>query len=230
MIDIRRVLITQGDNSLVDLSFSIKDSLALVGQSGSGKSLTLKALLGLLPSNLEVELDIDTPFDFIRGETLAFVPQNPFTALSPMTKISKQWFSQIDRAKELFELLGLEWRLFYSYPPKLSGGELQRIILAIALSNNPKLILLDEPTTALDPRLREELSHLLIRLQEYFSFKMLFVTHDINLASKICNDMLVIKEGRVIESGTSNSLLNSPRSSYTKQLIEASFANREFRQ
>ncbi len=230
MIDIRRVLITQGDNSLVDLSFSIKDSLALVGQSGSGKSLTLKALLGLLPSNLEVELDIDTPFDFIRGETLAFVPQNPFTTLSPMTKISKQWFSQIDRAKELFELLGLEWRLFYSYPPKLSGGELQRIILAIALSNNPKLILLDEPTTALDPRLREELSHLLIRLQEYFSFKMLFVTHDINLASKICNDMLVIKEGRVIESGTSNSLLNSPRSSYTKQLIEASFANREFRQ
>ncbi len=229
MIDIKRVLISKNSTPIVDLSFSIRRSLALVGQSGSGKSLTLKALLGLLPTNLELKLEIESAFDLIRGKTISFVPQNPFTALSPMTKISKQWFNHIDRAKELFELLKLDFTLLNSYPPQLSGGQLQRIILAMALSNNPKLILLDEPTTALDPKLREELSNLLIKLQDSFNFSMLFVTHDINLASKICNDMLVIKDGKVVESGDSASIINNPKNIYTKKLIEASFAKREFR-
>ena len=229
MIRVRRLRIFAGERPLVDLSFSITHSLALVGQSGSGKSLTLKALLGMLPATLRSELDVEAPFELIRGRTLSFVPQNPFTALSPLTKIRRQWFASEERAKELFDLLGLEWSLFERYPPQLSGGQLQRIIFAMALSSDPKLILLDEPTTALDPRLREEMARILVELQERFAFGMLFVTHDINLAAKICREMLVIREGKAVESGPGTAVLQHPQSDYTRRLVEASFANREFR-
>jgi peptide/nickel transport system ATP-binding protein len=213
----------------VDLSFRIGDSLALVGQSGSGKSLTLKALLGMLPAGLEATLEVDAPFSLIRGETVAFVPQNPFTSLSPMTRIRKQWFASEEKARELFGLLGLEWSLFDRYPPQLSGGQLQRVIFAIALSSDPKLLLLDEPTTALDPHLREEIARVLVELRERFGFSMLFVTHDINLAAKICRETMVIRQGRLVESGPSEEVLRHPRHDYTRRLVEASFAHREFR-
>ncbi len=229
MIEVESLKIYDKQRILVDLSFSIEDSLALVGQSGSGKSLTLKALLGLLPSNLQAELKICAPFDLRRGESLSFVPQNPFTALSPLTTIKKQWFASESKARELFEMLDLKWSLFRRYPPQLSGGELQRVILAIALSNDPKLILLDEPTTALDPDLRRELTHILLKLQKRFAFSMLFVSHDLKLAANICSKILVIKEGRKVELGSSNSLLSHPKSDYTRALLEASFAGREFR-
>jgi len=229
VIHIRRLRIEGPRGALVDLSFGIGDSLALVGQSGSGKSLTLKALLGMPPAGLELELDVDAPFPLLRGETVAFVPQNPFTSLSPMTKIRKQWFAPEEKARELFGLLGLEWELFDRYPPQLSGGQLQRVIFAIALSSDPRLLLLDEPTTALDPRLREEIARVLVELRERFGFSMLFVTHDINLAAKICRETMVIRQGRLVESGPSERLLRHPRSDYTRRLVEASFAHREFR-
>ena len=215
---------------LVDISFDIINSLALVGQSGSGKSLTLKAILGMLPDNLKVDINIDAPFNLQRGKTISFVPQNPFTALSPRTKIKNQWFESIERAKELFDNLGLDKKLLDRYPPELSGGQLQRVILAMALSISPKLILLDEPTTALDPNLRRDLLTLLIQLHQEYKFKMLFVSHDIQLASQLCENMLVIKEGRVVEKGNSKQIINSPKEIYTKELIEANFARREFRE
>ena len=229
MIRIERLSIRKGEQRLVELSFTIGESLALVGESGSGKSLTLKALLGMLPASLSCELQVDAPFVLKRGESVAFVPQNPFTSLSPMTKIRKQWFASEERARELFGLLGLEWSLFDRYPPQLSGGQLQRVIFAIALSSDPKLLLLDEPTTALDPHLREEIARVLVELRERFGFAMLFVTHDINLAAKICRRTLVIRRGSAVEEGESASVLRHPRSDYTRRLVEASFANREFR-
>jgi peptide/nickel transport system ATP-binding protein len=230
MIRIERLEIRTGEKPLVELAFEIGESLALVGQSGSGKSLTLKALLGMLPGNLACRLELDAPFQLSRGKTLGFVPQNPFTSLSPMTKIRKQWFASEERARELFGLMGLEWNLFDRYPPQLSGGQLQRVIFAIALSSDPKLLLLDEPTTALDPHLREEIARVLVELRERFGFAMLFVTHDINLAAKICKQTLVIREGRAVESGPSDRVLSRPEAEYTRRLVEASFANREFRQ
>jgi peptide/nickel transport system ATP-binding protein len=230
MISCKNLKIFHDQNEVVDISFEIRSSLALVGQSGSGKSLTLKALIGMLPKDFYSQIDIEAPFELKTGSSLSFIPQNPFTALSPMTKISKQWFGDENRAKELFDIVGLDWSLFFRYPPQLSGGELQRVIFAIALSQNPKLILLDEPTTALDPDLREEIADVLLHLQKEFGFLMLFVSHDITLASKICEDMVVIKSGKVIESGRSLQLLKSPQTSYTKSLIESNFANREFRE
>jgi peptide/nickel transport system ATP-binding protein len=225
----RRLEIGSGQKKLVDISFEITHSLALVGESGSGKSLTLKALLGLLPSNLSVELELESDFDLIPGKTLSFVPQNAFTALSPMTKIRDQWLNPPESAGKLFDFLGLDRSLIDRFPGELSGGQLQRIVLAMALGSNPKLLLLDEPTTALDPRLRVEMVEILVQLQKEFAFLMLFVTHDIKVAKVLCRNMLVIKEGRVIEEGASREILEHPKEAYTKRLIEASFANREFR-
>jgi len=220
---------TINDEKLVDISFEIKKTTALVGQSGSGKSLSLKAILGLLPNNLKSSIKIESPFELIRGKTLSFVPQNPFTALSPLTKISKQFFADENRVKELFDMLSLEWRLYNDYPPNLSGGQLQRVIFAMALVNNPKLILLDEPTTALDSDVRNDMINILRELQNRLNFKMLFVTHEINLAASLCEDMVVLKSGKIVEKGKSKDLIKNPKEPYTKLLIESNFENREFR-
>ncbi len=224
------IVVSDGIDRLVDISFEIESSLALVGQSGSGKSLTLKAILGLLPSNLTTRLDIDAPFDIVRGDTVAFVPQNAFTAFSPMTRLRDQWLNSLDDIDELFGLLGLDTSLIDRFPSELSGGQLQRVIVAMALSSRPRLLLLDEPTTALDPNLREEMVKILLQLQDRFGFLILFVTHDIEVAKNLCHDIVVLKDGRVVEYGNSTEILRNPKESYTRRLIEAGFAHREFRE
>lgn len=226
---IEKLQIELDGKHLVDISLTIESSLALVGQSGSGKSLTLKALLGMLPSSMEVYLDHSSDFELSRGKNIGFVPQNPFTALSPLTKIKKQFFCNKQRMEELFSLVGLEKGLLERFPPELSGGQLQRIVIAIALSTKPKLLLLDEPTTALDPQTRENIITLLKSLQKKLGYIMLFVTHDMKSAESLCEEIAVIKDGIIVESGTMQNILNSPSSEYTKTLIEANFAHRQFR-
>jgi len=226
---IEKLRIEYQNSTLVDIAFDIDQSLALVGQSGSGKSLSLKALLGMLPENMQMELEVDAPFRLINGETLAFVPQNPFTALSPLTKIYKQFFASEDTMKELFEQVGLEFELAERFPPELSGGQLQRVIIAMALSSHPKLLLLDEPTTALDPHNREVMIDLLKMLQKTMGFKMLFVTHDMKSAGALCEDICVIKNGEVVETGSLKEVLSKPKEEYTRVLISSNFSNREFR-
>ncbi|WP_415397397.1 ATP-binding cassette domain-containing protein [Sulfurimonas sp. CS5] len=227
---INRLKINLEDKKLVDINFEIKSSLALVGQSGSGKSLTLKALLGMLPSSMAYELEVDSKFELKVGKHLSFVPQNPFTALSPLTKIRKQFFVDDKRIQELFAQVDLDIELADRFAPELSGGQLQRVVIAMALEQEPKLILLDEPTTALDPETRVLILDLLKNLQKKHGFKMLFVTHDMNSANMICEEICVIKDGKIVESGNMQSILNAPQEEYTKILIDANFANREFRQ
>jgi peptide/nickel transport system ATP-binding protein len=228
-MNISKLKITLEDKTLVDISFEIRSSLALVGQSGSGKSLTLKALLSMLPNSMRCELQTQGEFELKAGETISFVPQNPFTALSPLTKIKKQFFVPYTKQLELFRWVGLGEELLDRFPPELSGGQLQRVVIAMALEFNPKLLLLDEPTTALDPKTRVMILKLLKDLEYKLGFKMLFVTHDIASAKAVCEDICVIKDGLVVENGKMSDVLNNPHANYTKTLIEANFANRNFR-
>ncbi len=229
-MQVSKLHITLNDKTLVDISFDINTSLALVGQSGSGKSLTIKALLNMLPSQMQLTLHVKSDFELIAGKTIGFVPQNPFTALSPLTKIKNQIFLPRAQIDELFEQVNLDLTLLERYPPELSGGQLQRVIIAIALSSRPKLLLLDEPTTALDAQTRKNIINLVQNLQKKLGYKLLFVTHDIASAKLLCDEICVIKSGKVIEFGKMADVLQDPKELYTKTLIEANFANRNYRQ
>ena len=228
-MNIKKLKITLSEKTLVNMAFNIDESLALVGQSGSGKSLTLKAILGMLPASMSMDFDYSSEFELGGAKEIAFIPQNPFTALSPLTKIRKQFFVDELRVEELFSEVGLESDLLDRFPPELSGGQLQRVVIAMALSNKPKLLLLDEPTTALDPKTRVMIIELLKKLQIREGFKMLFVTHDISSAKSLCKDICVIKDGLLVESGEMSEVMSNPQEKYTKTLIQANFANREFR-
>lgn len=225
----KKLLIKSKEKTLLDVGFSFEHSFALIGESGSGKSLTLKALLGMLPHELDVILEYDASYTLVRGESVAFVPQNPFTALSPLSKIEKQFMTSEQKTVHYLEMVGLEEGFLKRFPSELSGGQLQRLIIAMALSIEPKLLLLDEPTTALDPQTRILILNLLKELQAKLGFKMLFVTHDMNSAKMLCENICVIKDGNVIESGEMQNILQAPVAAYTKTLIDANFANRNFR-
>lgn len=229
-MQITELHITHKEKTLVDISFDIKSSLALVGQSGSGKSLTIKALLNMLPSEMQLTLHVKSDFELVAGKTIGFVPQNPFTALSPLTKIKDQIFLPLEQINQLFSQVDLDLSLLERYPSELSGGQLQRVIIAIALSCHPKLLLLDEPTTALDGETRGNIINLVKNLQKKMDYKLLFVTHDISSAKLLCDEICVIKNGKVIEFGKMANVLQEPQDIYTKTLIEANFANRNYRQ
>jgi len=228
-ISIDELIIRHGDETLVECSFEIRTSLALVGQSGSGKSLILKALLEMSDSTLDVRMQKRSDFEWVRGKSVSLVPQNPFTALSPLTKIKDQMFYPRQRVVEIFGWLELEIALLERYPSELSGGQLQRVVVAMALASLPSLLLLDEPTTALDPAAKKVMITLLKSLQERLGFSTLFVTHDMGVASEFCEDICVLKEGKIIEEGKMHSVLQNPQDSYTRRLIEADFKTREFR-
>ncbi|NVJ54506.1 MAG: ABC transporter ATP-binding protein [Campylobacteraceae bacterium] len=227
-VDIKKLLIKVDNKKLVDISFSIKNSTALIGQSGSGKSLTLKAILNLLPSSLSCEKKISSNFD-INYKTIGFIPQNPFTSLSPMTKIKDQFFCEEKRKKELLKLVGLETSLLNRFPKELSGGQLQRVVIAIALSNDAKLLLLDEPTTALDETSKETILNLIKDISEKLNLLILFVTHDIESIKNLCEELIIIKDGAIVEQGLTKEVLTNPKEEYTKKLINSTFKNKEFR-
>jgi ABC-type glutathione transport system ATPase component len=227
-IDTRHATSVPGKR-LVDIAFEVDQSLALVGQSGSGKSLTLKALLGLLPASLKVRLEVQSDYSLRAGKTVSFVPQNAFTALSPMTRIRHQWLLPLDQSEALLDLVGLDRGLLNRFPGQLSGGQLQRVVLVLALASRPRLVLLDEPTTAIDPHLRDEIVSILLGLQQELGFQMLFVTHDIRIAQRVCQDILVLNEGRVVEQGSAHQILSAPAEAYTRKLIASNFSGREFR-
>lgn len=224
----KKLFIKSSEKVLVDISFSFKSSFALIGQSGSGKSLSLKALLGMLPKELEVNMDLNGK-SFKKGKNIALVPQNPFTALSPLTKIIDQFLIPKKRAIKYFDMVGLESDLLDRFPSELSGGQLQRVVIAFALAIEPELLLLDEPTTALDVSSKEAILKLLRELYVKNSFKMIYVTHDIESTKDLCKEIAIIKDGKILESGDLKEIIKNPKNEYTKKLIEAGFKNREFR-
>ena len=228
-ININKLKITTHEKELVNISFNIKDSTALIGESGSGKSLTLKALLNLLPSSLEVKKDIDSNFE-LNYDSIGFIPQNPFTSLSLMTKITNQFFCTEERKKEeVLNLVSLDKSVLKKFPSQLSGGQIQRVVIAIALSRDIKLLLLDEPTTALDEENKNNIINLLNEIKNRLNILILFVTHDINSIKDICKNIIILKNGKIIEEGLTNEILSAPKEDYTKRLINSTFRNKNFR-
>ncbi|MDZ7819008.1 MAG: ATP-binding cassette domain-containing protein [Aliarcobacter sp.] len=228
MLNINKLKISANDKQLVNISFDIKNSVALIGESGSGKSLTLKALLNLLPSFMHQEKDIQSTFE-LNYDTIGFIPQNPFTSLSMMTKIKNQFFCSQEKKEEVLKLVDLDISVLNKFPTQLSGGQIQRVVIAIALSRNIKLLLLDEPTTALDEENKNNIINLINDLKKRLNILILFVTHDIDSIKDICNEIVILKNGEIIEKGLTVDILSSPKEDYTKKLINSTFKNKQFR-
>ena len=227
-ININKLEIKSNKKKLVDISFDIKDSTALIGESGSGKSLTLKALLNLLPSSLEIKKDITSNFE-LNYNTIGFIPQNPFTSLSSMTKVSDQFFCSQEKKEEVLNLVDLDKNVLKKFPSQLSGGQIQRIVIAIALSRDIKLLLLDEPTTALDEDNKNNIIELINEIKKQLNILILFVTHDINSIKNICKNIIILKNGEIIEQGLTIDILSTPKEDYTKRLINSTFKDKTFR-
>lgn len=227
-ITINNLTIKIQEKELVNISFDITSSTALIGESGSGKSLTLKALLNLLPSFMNLKKEINSDFE-LNYDSIGFIPQNPFTSLSSMTKIKNQFFCSQEKKEEVLKLVDLDVSLLDKFPSQLSGGQIQRVVIAIALSRNIKLLLLDEPTTALDEENKKNIINLINDLKKRLNILILFVTHDINSIKSICDEIIILKNGKIIEKGLTQEILNSPKESYTKKLIDSTFKNKDFR-
>jgi peptide/nickel transport system ATP-binding protein len=230
---INKLSLTHQNKKLVNLITNdnpiiIQKSIALVGQSGSGKSLTLKTILHMTPKELDVLFDYDCDFS-LNSQNIGFIPQNPFTSLSPMTKIYKQFFCDNNKIDHLLKLVKVDLDLKNKFPLELSGGQLQRIVIAIALSKNPKLLLLDEPTTALDETNKNVVLNIINELQKEMDFITIFVSHDIESIKNICDEIIILKDGEICERGETEDILTNPTNNYTKMLIESNFKNREFR-
>ena len=228
MLNINKLKISTNKKQLVNISFDIKNSTALIGESGSGKSLTLKALLNLLPSFMHQEKDIESTFE-LNYDTIGFIPQNPFTSLSMMTKIKNQFFCTQEKKVEVLKLVDLDISVLNKFPTQLSGGQIQRVVIAIALSRNIKLLLLDEPTTALDEENKNNIINLINDLKKRLDILILFVTHDITSIKNICDEIIILKNGEIVEKGLTADILSSPKEDYTKKLINSTFKNKEFR-
>lgn len=215
-----------------NISFSLArgESLGLVGESGSGKSLTLRAILGLLPRGVE-----QTGGTVRSTVSSAMVFQDPRGALDPLCPVVKQlaevvyYRQQVSRrasrtiALELLERLGLpdSLRKTDRYPSQLSGGQCQRVVIALALACKPGILLCDEPTTALDVTVQRQIIDTITSLQRELGFAMVFVTHNLAIAANLCSRLYVMKQGQIVEHGETLNLLQHPADPYTQMLIDS---------
>ena len=232
------------------LSMSIErgETVALVGESGSGKSVTALSVLQLLPyptaSHPGGSIRLDgqellgataSTMRSVRGNRVAMVFQEPMTSLNPLHSIEKQLGETLrlhkgmgktaarQRTLELLHLVGLgeaEKRLT-AFPHELSGGQRQRVMIAMALANEPALLIADEPTTALDVTIQAQILQLLKSLQRRFNMAMLFITHDLTIVRKVADRVCVMQHGDIVESGATGRIFEAPAHPYTQQLIQA---------
>ncbi len=235
--------------ALNDVSIHLKEGevLGIVGESGSGKSVTAYSLMGLtahpgklLGGNLnfnghQIENMSEKEIRKIRGNEISIIFQDPMTSLNPVYTIGNQIMEVIRlhtdktrqqakaRAKELLELVGInepEKRL-KQYPHELSGGMRQRVMIAIALACEPKLLIADEPTTALDVTIQAQILELMMELKDKLHMAIIMITHDLGVVASMCDRIAVMYAGRIVEYGTTDDIFYEPKHQYTKGLIRS---------
>lgn len=250
LIEIRNASLTLGDASIlkkVSICVDKEEIVALVGESGSGKSITALTLLGLQPLQSKItaeKLTFDQKnilalspkeWETIRGKEIGMVFQEPQSSLNPTLRCGKQLLEVLQKHSSLSRKAQLEKintllhevqlqdtdRILKSYPHQLSGGQKQRVMIAMALLCNPKLLIADEPTTALDVTVQKEILHLLRRLQQKYKMSVLFISHDLALVKNLANRVYVMYQGKVVESGLASTLFKKPKHPYTAGLIAA---------
>ena len=233
------------------ISFSIKKgkTLALVGESGSGKSVTALSILKLLPyqiashsskSSIQLKgreiMKMDSnEIRSVRGDSISMIFQEPMTSLNPYQKVGVQIQEVLTvhkgmrRKQARTNVIDLLKKVHIpdpelkadSYPHQLSGGQRQRVMIAMALSNDPDLLIADEPTTALDVTVEKSLLELLKGLQMQTGMSILFITHDLNIVKKFADEVAVMKEGEIVERGIVDNVFSSPQHSYTQKLLNS---------
>lgn len=229
-----------------DLDMTAGEIVGLVGESGSGKSMSAMAVAGLL-SRHDMKKRGIIEFDgkdmlsckrselrAIQGNTLSVIFQEPMTSLNPLKRIGWQVEETMrihktemsatqrkQRALEVMEQVELKEpeRVYDLYPHQLSGGMRQRVMIAAAMAITPKLLIADEPTTALDVTIQMEIVQLLKEIRKKHNTSILFISHDLSLVSTLCDRVLVMQQGRVVENGSANDIFNNPKEEYTKKLI-----------
>lgn len=247
ILDVRDLNVTIGGHAVlkrVSLHVDAGERVGLIGASGSGKSMLVKAVTGLLPRTARVDGSlniggkrVDTMDDAeladLRGRYVGLVFQNPGAALNPVLTVEQQVCLPLrlhydldaderhDRAMTMLERVGLPPRLAGAYPHELSGGQQQRVGIATALITSPRLIIADEPTTALDAIVQRSIIDLLVSLVESAGASMLFITHDFAVLSRATTRCVVIDGGRVVETGGTEDLLRNPGEPATRALVRA---------
>jgi ABC-type microcin C transport system duplicated ATPase subunit YejF len=233
----------------LNLSINENQIVGLVGESGSGKSVTAMSIMRLLPEpkasygekssimfDGEEILSADkNSLRKIRGNKISMIFQEPMTSLNPYHRVGDQIVESIllhkaqkkseaiSEAKNLMNLVEITEvdRRFTSYPHELSGGQRQRIMIAMALANKPKLLIADEPTTALDVTIQAQILDLMTKLKDEVGMSILFITHDLGLIEKFSDTITVMQEGNVVEQGDTNAVFTNPQHAYTKKLINS---------
>ncbi len=230
-------------------SFEVQkgETFSIVGESGSGKSVTALSIMQLLTKNNSSEISGKIFFKDknillmsekelmnVRNKKISIIFQEPMTSLNPLHTIKKQILEcvetivkskeeKINRVKELLNLVGIQdiENKLNSYPHQLSGGQRQRVMIAMAISNNPDLLIADEPTTALDVTIQKQILELLNNLTKKFGMSLLLITHDLGIVKKLSDRICVMKLGKIMEIGKTSSIFNKPKNSYTKKLINS---------
>jgi len=246
-LEVRDLVIELGGRRVVDgVSFDVPDSarVGLIGESGSGKSLTALAIMGLLPDAATVSGSIrwngreliglkDRDLARLRGDEIGIVFQEPRTALNPIRTVGRQISESVRihervsrreaKARAIAEATRVALpdpeRIVARYPHQLSGGQRQRVAIAMALACRPRLLIADEPTTALDVTIQAEILHLLSDLVSRDGMSLVFITHDLAVLSQIATHGIVLEHGRVVEAAPVSTLLSAPASPVTRGLL-----------
>ena len=245
---VKYVLKDQTVEAVNDISFSLKKgkAIGLVGETGAGKTTTALSILNLVPDppgviaggsievcgNKVLEMD-NKELSHIRGKDIAMIFQDPMTSLNPVTIVGEQIAESVrlhenvtpaqafDRAIEMLELVGIPGQRAHDYPHQFSGGMKQRVVIAIALACNPKILIADEPTTALDVTIQAQVLNMMNELKQKFGTALVMITHDLGVIAKMCDDVAVMYAGRIVECGSLEDVYNSTMHPYTEGLFNS---------